>query len=165
MADEVARRLQRIFVRDEHGRVPYSKRRKVPERSALARLSFILRILHGDDGAGIGASQQSGCDQSDSAIDAGARTRYVGSTADGAAMAIIARVANPRRNQRTSCRTNVNFKWDSQASRRFGIRYCIRLFVNDPAQSFEIVFRKRRQLPSDPESATARPEIGTIGEI
>jgi hypothetical protein len=37
--------------------------------------------------------------------------------------------------------------------------------VNDPAQSFEILFRQRRELSSDPEGATARPEIRTISEI
>ena len=61
--------------------------------------------------------------------------------------------------------TNLHLIWDGQGSRSLGIRYCVRLFVNDPAQTFEIPFRKRRQLPSDPEGATARPEIGTIGEI
>jgi hypothetical protein len=60
--------------------------------------------------------------------------------------------------------TERSFIWEREGSRS-RIRYRICLFVNDPAQSFEILPRKRRELSSYPEGATARPEIRTIGEI
>lgn len=137
-----------------------------PARSALARLSLFPRYVHGDNGAGMGTSHQTGWTGLIARLMRVPGTGYIGNLADGATLAIIARVAGTRRNRLASCSNERSFSYGTtKDSRRFRTRYRICLFVNDPAQSFEILFRQRRELASDPEGATARSEIGTIGEI
>jgi hypothetical protein len=61
VADELSRRMQRIFVRDEHGRRPvfghYEKMQKDPHfRDHL----LFYEYFHGDTGRGVGANHQTG---------------------------------------------------------------------------------------------------------
>ena len=61
VAEEIARRLASIFLRDEDGRRPvYGGSREVPGRPALARSLLFYEYFHGDNGAGLGASHQTG---------------------------------------------------------------------------------------------------------
>ena len=61
VAEEIGRRLANIFLKDEDGR-PAGLRRhaQVPGRPALARLLLFYEYFHGDNGAGLGASHQTG---------------------------------------------------------------------------------------------------------
>ena len=61
VARHLAGRLAGVFLRDQRG--PPSRlrrRREVPVRSALARPLLFYEYFHGDNGAGIGASHQTG---------------------------------------------------------------------------------------------------------
>ena len=61
VAAELSRRLTRIFLRDADGRRPvHGGDRRVPARSALADLVLFYEYFHGDNGAGVGASHQTG---------------------------------------------------------------------------------------------------------
>jgi hypothetical protein len=61
VAEEIARRLVAIFVRDAHGRRPvYGGTRKFQEDPAWRDLVLFYEYFHGDNGAGLGASHQTG---------------------------------------------------------------------------------------------------------
>ncbi|HXK11344.1 MAG TPA: glucosidase [Vicinamibacteria bacterium] len=61
VAEELARRLVRTFLRDGHGRRPvYGGSRKFQEDPHWRDLVLFYEYFHGDDGAGIGASHQTG---------------------------------------------------------------------------------------------------------
>ena len=61
VAEEIARRLVRIFLRDSHGRRPvYGGTRKFQEDPHWRDLVLFNEYFHGDNGAGIGASHQTG---------------------------------------------------------------------------------------------------------
>ena len=62
VAAEISRRLTHIFLREHDGRRPvFGATREVPERPALWRdLILFHEYFHGDNGAGIGASHQTG---------------------------------------------------------------------------------------------------------
>jgi hypothetical protein len=61
VAEEIARRLMAIFVRDERGRRPvYGGTRKFQDDPAWRDLVLFYEYFHGDDGAGLGASHQTG---------------------------------------------------------------------------------------------------------
>ena len=61
VADELSQRLIRIFTRDGEGRrAVFGGQRTLSARSALARLLLFHEYFHGDNGAGIGASHQTG---------------------------------------------------------------------------------------------------------
>ncbi len=61
VAEEIARRLGNIFLRDEHGhRAVYGGSRKFQEDPHWRDLVLFYEYLHGDNGAGLGASHQTG---------------------------------------------------------------------------------------------------------
>jgi hypothetical protein len=61
VAREIARRLASIFLRDETGRRPvYGGARKFQEDPHWRDLLLFYEYFHGDNGAGIGASHQTG---------------------------------------------------------------------------------------------------------
>jgi hypothetical protein len=61
VAEEIARRLGRIFLRDEQGRRPvYGGSRKFQEDPHWRDLLLFYEYFHGDNGAGLGASHQTG---------------------------------------------------------------------------------------------------------
>ena len=61
VATELSRRLTRIFLRDDRRPAPGVRRRRtVSDRSALARSGPFYEYFHGDTGAGVGASHQTG---------------------------------------------------------------------------------------------------------
>lgn len=61
VAEEISRRLARIFLRDEQGRRPvYGGCRKFQEDPHWRDLVLFFEYFHGDNGAGLGASHQTG---------------------------------------------------------------------------------------------------------
>jgi hypothetical protein len=61
VAEELARRLTTIFLRDEHGRRPvYGGSTKFQEDPHWRDLILFYEYFHGDNGAGLGASHQTG---------------------------------------------------------------------------------------------------------
>jgi hypothetical protein len=61
VAEEIARRLANIFLRDENGRRPvYGETRKFQEDPHWRDLILFYEYFHGDNGAGLGASHQTG---------------------------------------------------------------------------------------------------------
>jgi hypothetical protein len=61
VAEEIARRLVSIFLRDPHGRRPvYGGSRKFQEDPHWRDLILFYEYFHGDNGAGIGANHQTG---------------------------------------------------------------------------------------------------------
>jgi Mannosylglycerate hydrolase MGH1-like glycoside hydrolase domain len=61
VADEIAGRLVRLFLRDESGRRPvFGKQRLFQEDPAWRDLILFYEYFHGDTGAGLGASHQTG---------------------------------------------------------------------------------------------------------
>ena len=61
MAREIADRLIRIFTRDEHGRRPvYGGQLKFQDDPHWRELLLFYEYFHGDNGAGLGASHQTG---------------------------------------------------------------------------------------------------------
>lgn len=61
VAKEIARRLSSIFVRDEHGRRPvYGGTKKFQEDPHWRDYILFHEYFHGDNGAGLGASHQTG---------------------------------------------------------------------------------------------------------
>ena len=61
IADELARRLNRIFLRDERQRRPvYGGTEKFQSDPHWRDLILFYEYFHGDNGAGIGASHQTG---------------------------------------------------------------------------------------------------------
>jgi hypothetical protein len=61
VAEEIARRLVSIFLRDKHGRRPvYGGSQKFQEDPNWRDLILFYEYFHGDNGAGLGASHQTG---------------------------------------------------------------------------------------------------------
>ena len=61
VAAEISRRLTRTFLRDADGKRPvHGGNRVLSDGSALERLVLFYEYFHGDNGAGIGASHQTG---------------------------------------------------------------------------------------------------------
>jgi hypothetical protein len=61
VAEELARRLSRIFLRDDTGRRPvYGGTRKFQEDPHWREYLLFYEYFHGDNGAGLGASHQTG---------------------------------------------------------------------------------------------------------
>jgi hypothetical protein len=61
VAEEIARRLSSIFLRDQDGRRPvYGETRKFQEDPHWRDLILFYEYFHGDNGAGLGASHQTG---------------------------------------------------------------------------------------------------------
>src|SRR5262249_19748442 len=61
VAKEIAARLSRIFLRDKHGRRPvYGGTEKFQAEPHWRDLILFFEYFHGDNGAGIGASHQTG---------------------------------------------------------------------------------------------------------
>lgn len=61
VAEEIARRLQGIFLRDKNGRRPvYGGTRKFQDDPHWRDLVLFYEYFHGDNGAGLGASHQTG---------------------------------------------------------------------------------------------------------
>jgi hypothetical protein len=61
VAEEIARRLSSIFLRDDHGHRPvYGGTRKFQEDPHWRDLILFYEYFHGDNGAGLGASHQTG---------------------------------------------------------------------------------------------------------
>jgi hypothetical protein len=61
VAEELVRRLSRIFLRDEHGRRPVCEgTRKFQEDPHWRDYLLFYEYFHGDNGAGLGASHQTG---------------------------------------------------------------------------------------------------------
>jgi hypothetical protein len=61
VAEEIARRLGNIFLKDDHGRRPvYGGTRKFQEDPHWRDLVLFYEYFHGDNGAGLGASHQTG---------------------------------------------------------------------------------------------------------
>jgi hypothetical protein len=61
VAEEIARRLAAIFLRDEHGRRPvYGGTRRFQDDPHWRDLILFYEYFQGDDGAGLGASHQTG---------------------------------------------------------------------------------------------------------
>src|SRR5262249_21150121 len=61
VAEEIARRLTRIFLRDEHGRRPvYGGTRTFQEDPHWRDYLSFYEYFHGDNGTGLGASHQTG---------------------------------------------------------------------------------------------------------
>ena len=61
VAEEIARRVVKIFVRDEHGRRPvHGGTRKFQEDPHWRDHLLFYEYFHGDNGAGLGASHQTG---------------------------------------------------------------------------------------------------------
>jgi len=61
VAEELARRGSNIFLRDDHGRRPvYGETRRFQEDPHWRDLVLFYEYFHGDNGAGLGASHQTG---------------------------------------------------------------------------------------------------------
>ena len=61
VAEELGRRLTRIFLRDEQGRRPvHGTSRKFQEDPHWRNYPLFFEYFHGDTGAGVGASHQTG---------------------------------------------------------------------------------------------------------
>jgi hypothetical protein len=61
VAEEIARRLAGIFLKDKNGRRPvYGGTRKFQEDPYWRDLVLFYEYFHGDNGAGMGASHQTG---------------------------------------------------------------------------------------------------------
>ncbi|HEY5870120.1 MAG TPA: glucosidase [Candidatus Tectomicrobia bacterium] len=61
VAEELTRRLTRIFLRDDHGRRPvYGSTKKFQEDPHWRDYVLFYEYFHGDNGAGLGASHQTG---------------------------------------------------------------------------------------------------------
>ncbi len=61
VAEELSRRLARVFLRDEQGRRPvHGSARKFQEDPHWRDLLLFYEYIHGDNGAGVGASHQTG---------------------------------------------------------------------------------------------------------
>jgi hypothetical protein len=61
VAEELARRLSRIFLRDDAGRRPvYGGTRTFQENPHWRDYLLFYEYFHGDNGAGLGASHQTG---------------------------------------------------------------------------------------------------------
>jgi hypothetical protein len=61
VAEEISRRLSSIFLRDKDGRRPvYGGTRKFQEDPHWRDLILFYEFFHGDNGAGLGASHQTG---------------------------------------------------------------------------------------------------------
>src|SRR5246127_4015687 len=61
VAEELSRRLAGIFLRDNNGRRPvYGRTRKFQEDPHWRDLVLFYEYFHGDNGAGLGASHQTG---------------------------------------------------------------------------------------------------------
>jgi hypothetical protein len=61
VAEELSRRLASIFLKDEHGRRPvYGGTQKFQEDPHWRDLILFYEYFHGDNGAGLGASHQTG---------------------------------------------------------------------------------------------------------
>jgi len=61
VAEEISRRLANIFLRDKQGRRPvYGGTRKFQEDPHWRDLILFYEYFHGDNGAGLGASHQTG---------------------------------------------------------------------------------------------------------
>ncbi|HEY1436866.1 MAG TPA: glucosidase [Casimicrobiaceae bacterium] len=61
VAEEITNRLARIFLRDDHGRRPvYGESKKFQEDPRWRDLILFYEYFHGDNGAGLGASHQTG---------------------------------------------------------------------------------------------------------
>jgi len=61
VAEEIARRLASIFLRDKDGRRPvHGQARKFQEDAHWRDYPLFYEYFHGDNGAGIGASHQTG---------------------------------------------------------------------------------------------------------
>jgi hypothetical protein len=61
VAREITRRLSSIFIRDENGRRPvYGGTRKFQDDPHWRNLILFYEYFHGDNGAGLGASHQTG---------------------------------------------------------------------------------------------------------
>ena len=61
VAEEIARRLANIFLKDEDGRRPvYGGTRKFQEDPHWRDYLLFYEYFHGDNGAGLGASHQTG---------------------------------------------------------------------------------------------------------
>ncbi len=61
VAKEISRRLSNIFLRDEHGRRPvYGGTKKFQEDPHWRDYILLYEYFHGDNGAGMGASHQTG---------------------------------------------------------------------------------------------------------
>jgi len=61
VAEEIARRLENIFLRDEHSRRPvYGGTQKFQNDPHWRDLILFYEYFHGDNGAGLGASHQTG---------------------------------------------------------------------------------------------------------
>src|SRR5271169_325358 len=61
VSKEIANRLSRIFTRDEHGRRPvYGATEKFQSDPHWRDLTLCYEYFHGDNGAGLGASHQTG---------------------------------------------------------------------------------------------------------
>jgi hypothetical protein len=61
VADELARRLTRIFLPDEHGRRPvYAHHPRLQEDPHFRDYVLFYEYFHGDSGRGVGASHQTG---------------------------------------------------------------------------------------------------------
>jgi hypothetical protein len=61
VAEEITRRLTNTFLKDEHGRRPvYGGTRKFQEDPHWRDLLLFYEYFHGDNGAGLGASHQTG---------------------------------------------------------------------------------------------------------
>jgi hypothetical protein len=61
IAEEIGRRLSSIFLRDGQGRRPlYGGTQKFQEDPAFRDLLLFSEYFHGDNGAGLGASHQTG---------------------------------------------------------------------------------------------------------
>ena len=61
MAEEISRRLANIFLQDKNGRRPvYGGTQKFQEDPHWRDLVLFYEYFHGDNGAGLGASHQTG---------------------------------------------------------------------------------------------------------
>jgi hypothetical protein len=61
VAEELARRLSRIFLRDESGRRPvFGDQTKFQDDPTFRDYPFFYEYFHGDSGRGVGASHQTG---------------------------------------------------------------------------------------------------------
>jgi hypothetical protein len=61
VAEEIARRVSNIFLKDKDGRRPvYGRTRKFQEDPHWRDLLLFYEYFHGDNGAGLGASHQTG---------------------------------------------------------------------------------------------------------
>lgn len=61
MAGEIANRMIKIFTRNEEGRRPvYGRTRKFQEDPHWRDFILFYELYHGDNGAGLGASDQTG---------------------------------------------------------------------------------------------------------